>query len=405
MFKSVKTSFVLRKNKKRKTGKCPIYLRISVDKHRTEISTKKLIEEKSWDYSSQKVKGRTPKVTSINNYLEQLKKKVLDAETSLYKEGREITTVNIREKLLGKNKPKVDLFAFFVKHNARLHEEVGKRYSLSTYKKYQTCLKHLRSFVRKKFNSDKYLLSAVDIGFIRDYEHYLKTKKKPCNHNSTLKYISHLQKVINEALEREIITKDPFLKYNEKYDEKDPVFLTFQELHAIQSKQMPVDRLTRIKDIFIFSCYTGLSYIDVTQLKKTTIEIDSKGEAWIYVHRQKTKEPSMIPLLPVAKGIIDKYEDDPETENGNLLPYKSNQKTNAYLKEIAAIAGVEKHLTFHVARHTFATTVALENEVPMETVQKILGHKDSRSTMHYARVTRQKIRRDMKNLKKKLKNV
>lgn len=177
MFKSVKPSFVLRKNKKRKTGKCPIYLRISVDKKRTEISTKKFIVEESWDYSSQKVKGRTPKVLSINNYLEQLKRKVLDAETSLYKEGREITTENIREKLLGNKKPKVELFAFFTKHNDRLHEEVGKNYSLSTYKKYQTCLKHLKNFVRKEFKTNKFLLDNVDIGFIRDYEHYLKKKR------------------------------------------------------------------------------------------------------------------------------------------------------------------------------------------------------------------------------------
>ncbi|MBR9916747.1 site-specific integrase [bacterium] len=400
--KHVKSVFIIRKNKKRKDGLYPIYLRISVSGQVSEISLKKYIKLDDWDDIRQNVKGRSQMSKSLNTYLDQIKSEVVQAESELIKENRKVTSVNIKAKLKGEKNAEILLHDYFESHNKKLDKLVGNGYSLSTLKKYRTCLKHVDDFIENKNISGNLKLTDVDLGFIKDFEYYLKTKLNPCSHNSSLKYIDHLRKVILEALEENIIKENPFNFYNEKYEKKDPEFLNIEELKSIQDKIIENERVSRVRDTFLFCCYTGLSFTDVLNLRKEDIEFDSDGEKWISIKRQKTKEPSLILLLKIPLNIIDKYNDDPETEDGRLLPIISNQKTNAYLKEVAGICDIKKNITFHMARHTFATTVALENGVPIETVQKILGHKDARSTEHYARVTKAKIRKEMKILSSKI---
>ncbi|MEX2345285.1 MAG: site-specific integrase [Balneolaceae bacterium] len=401
--KKVKLSFIVRKSKTKANGKAPIYLRIAVDEQRKEISTKKEVVPGKWCSIRQKVRGNTPGVNAINNYLDQLKRQALNAETQLIKEGSEVSSEMLKEKLVGENTPKVELIEFFEAHLQKIKELIGNGYSENTHKRYSTCLKHVKAFLGQHYNVKKKLpVKKVDLRFVQDYEHYLKTKKNPCNHNSALKYIDHLKKVIRIAMDRGYILHDPFKGYTSKYETNDPEYLYSGELHKLAVKELPVNRVGRVRDVFLFCCYTGLAYVDVEKLTVDDVEEYADGEKWLSVKRQKTNESAYIMLLDIPLGIIDKYKDDPETEGVKLLPVISNQKTNAYLKEVAELCGIKKNLTFHMARHTFATTVALENGVPMDTVQKVLGHKDSRSTMHYARVTRTKIGSDLRNLKSKL---
>jgi site-specific recombinase XerD len=398
----VKISFLIRINKINQNGKCPIYTRLTVNGRRAEIATKKYVIPSKWNASAQKVKGNSPGINAINRYLEQIKRKALEAEIELIKEGINITAKSLKEAIAGTDDKKIDLLDLFKEHNSKMKELIGKDFSESTYKKYSTCLKHLKQYVKGTYDQSYYPLRSVNLAFIKGFEHYLKTKDKPCSHNTALKYMSHLKKIINEAVALEYISKNPFKGYKETYNTKDPEYLTNSELRSLRQKEFKIDRVQRVKDIFLFSCYTGLSYSDVEKLKKTDIQTGDDGEKWLIVKRTKTKEPSFILLLDIPLAIISKYMDDPETRDGNLLPVLSNQKMNAYLKEVADLCGIQKNLTFHMARHTFATTVALENGVSISTVQKILGHKDSRSTQHYARVTRKKVGDEMKVLRTSL---
>ena len=395
----VKISFLIRINKIKQNGKCPIYIRLSVNGRRAEIATKKYVTPSKWNASSQKVRGNSPGVNAINRYLEQIKRKALEAEIELIQEGIDITAKSLKQAIVGTGEKNIDLLELFKEHNSKMKQLIGKDFSESTYKKYYTCLKHLKKYIKKVFNQTYYPIRSVNLAFIKGFEHYLKTKDKPCSHNTSLKYMSHLKKIINEALALEYISKNPFKNYKETYNTKDPEYLTNNELRSLKRKEFKIERVRRVRDIFLFSCYTGLSYSDVEKLKTTDIQTGDDGEKWLIVNRTKTKEPSFILLLDIPLAIISSYKNDPETRDGNLLPVLSNQKMNAYLKEVADLCGIQKNLTFHMARHTFATTVALENGVSISTVQKILGHKDSRSTQHYARVTRRKIGSEMKALK------
>jgi site-specific recombinase XerD len=196
------------------------------------------------------------------------------------------------------------------------------------------------------------------------------------------------------------LDKNPFANYKSKVKEVERVYLTEEEIQNIINKDFKTDRLLLVRDIFLFSCFTGLAYIDVKNLTKSHISIGIDGEKWIFTHRQKTESASKIPILPITQMLIDKYEHHPQCMNEEkLLPILSNQKMNAYLKEIAAVCGIEKELTFHIARHTFATTVTLTNGVPIESVSKMLGHTNIKTTQHYAKILDRKVSEDMQVLK------
>ena len=199
------------------------------------------------------------------------------------------------------------------------------------------------------------------------------------------------------------IDKNPFSNYKSKVVEVERVYLCESELQSIINKDLKIDRLSLVRDIFVFSCFTGLAYVDAKNLTKSHISIGIDGNKWIFTHRQKTETASKIPILPVTQMIIDKYENHPQSNNQQkLLPVLSNQKMNAYLKEIATVCKIDKELTFHIARHTFATTVTLSNGVPIESVSKMLGHKNIKTTQHYAKILDKKVSEDMEILKQKM---
>ena len=244
-------------------------------------------------------------------------------------------------------------------------------------------------------------ITKIDHAFVTDYEFWLRSVRN-CNNNTAVKYIKNFNKIIKLCLANDWLNKNPFANYKAKVKEVERVYLTETEIQSIIEKNFKSERLSLVRDIFLFSCFTGLAYIDVKNLTKSHINHGIDGEQWIFTHRQKTESASKIPILPVTQMIIDKYDNHPQSTNEDkLLPILSNQKMNAYLKEIAAICEINKELTFHIARHTFATTVTLTNGVPIESVSKMLGHKNLRTTQHYAKVLDRKVSDDMKILKDK----
>jgi site-specific recombinase XerD len=279
---------------------------------------------------------------------------------------------------------------------------IGKDFAENTYKRYLTSLSHTKEFLKYKFNLNDISIHRIDLAFINDYDFYLRTVKK-CNNNSTIKYIRNFGKIVKQCYANGWIERDPFLGYKGKVKKTDRVYLTEDEIQFIVDKSFATQRLSLVRDIFIFSCFTGLAYVDVKNLTPSHLVIGIDGVKWIYKNRQKTEVESRIPLLPIPEQILKKYENNPAANNTEtLLPVLSNQKMNAYLKEIADLCGINKELTFHIARHTFATTITLSNDVPIETVSKMLGHKDLRSTQHYAKIVDKKVSHDMAILKQKL---
>jgi len=396
-YKQANLRFILRTNKKRKTGKAPVYLRITVDEKRAEISTKRNIEPSRWDSRAQQVKGNKPDATSINNELEQLKHKAYQARQELITEDSEVTAQSIKARLKGDDIEKKTILEVFEEHNDDMKSkaERGKKFTLSTYKRYRTTLKHVKSFLENQIGDPEYLISNLDYKFLEKFEDYLRNKEDECSHNTAMKYISHLKKVINIALKESWLEKDPFHDFDHGYKDREITFLTEDELKRIENKDFSTESLSRVRDVFVFSCYTGLSYCDAKKLSSSHVK-EKEDEVHIHINRKKTGELCRIMLLPKPLEIIQRYKNSPKRDKDKLLPMISNPKTNEYLKTIADVCEVDedKNITHHVARHTFAT-MAVNNGMKTETLQKVLGHARLSSTRKYYKILDKTIEEDM----------
>ncbi|PRY09845.1 site-specific recombinase XerD [Pontibacter ummariensis] len=399
MTKRIRVLFYLKKPKSYSSGPVPIYLRITIDGKRAEISTGRECEPKKWNSSSGRASGTKETVVSLNAYLETLQAKAYEAHRQLLEEGESITAEGVKLRFLGKEEETRTLLREVEEHNRRMEALVGVEFAPNTLKGYKTSLRHLREFLEWRHGRRDVELRKVDFSFVSDYDFYLRSQCR-CSANSVAKYIKHLKKVLNACLAHGWIDKDPFLHYKGKAKQVERVFLSEEELERIAAKEFPVERLSQVRDVFLFSCYTGLAYVDVQQLRRSDVRKGVDGERWVFKRRQKTDTPSRIPLLPAALAILDRYKEHPQClYKDQLLPVLSNQKMNAYLKEIADVCGIVKPVTFHTARHTFATTVTLLNGVPMESVSKMLGHTSIKTTQHYAKVLDMKLSQDMRLLR------
>ena len=398
----VSTLFYAKKAKAAANGLVPIYTRITINGKRIELSTNRFVEISKWSTEAGKIKGSSEEARSINNHLDLLKSQIRDAEMELIHKKIALTTETIKSKLLGVDERARMLVPIFQDHNNKIKELVGKEYAPGTLERYTTSLKHTIEFMQWKYNISDIDITKIDHAFITDYEFWLRSVRN-CANNTAVKYLKNFNKIIKLCLANDWLDKNPFANYKSKVKEVERVYLTEAEIQSIIEKDFKTERLSLVRDIFLFSCFTGLAYIDVKNLTKAHVSYGIDGEKWIFTHRQKTESASKIPILPVTQMIIDKYENHPQCINEDkLLPILSNQKMNAYLKEIAGVCEIEKELTFHIARHTFATTVTLTNGVPIESVSKMLGHKNLRTTQHYAKVLDRKVSDDMKILKEKL---
>lgn len=395
--------FVIRKHRIIE-GKAPIYARVTVNSSRCEISVKRRILVSSWNNGKGVANGKSPEITALNAYLEQIRSQLAGHYQDLVSSRKKVTAEAIKNRFIGFDESEKTLMELIDFHNIRMDSNL----KWGTQKNYFTTKKYVGLFLKKKFKKSDIYLSDLNYKFISDFEYFLRKYKpedhhQPMGNNTVMKHIERLRKMINLAVRMEWIEKDPFSLFKAKFIKKGREFLSKDELEAIEQRDFEIERLQQVKDLFVFSCYTGLAYIDVMQLTPDNIRKGIDGMNWIYTQREKTLNPVRVPILKKAQEIIDNYKSHPRSKvKGTIFPNLSNQKLNSYLKEIADLCGINKNLTFHIARHTFATTVTLTNGVPIESVSKMLGHSDLRTTQIYAKVVEKKISDDMSKLQQKL---
>jgi len=394
--------FYLRKSKAKGKSEAPVYMRITLNGNRVDMATHQFTLAEKWDSKHGYVKGPKEETRITNTALENLRSKVLKIYNQLEGAGKPVSAEVIRNTLTGKSKNRRALVEVFTLFNKQLEAKVGHGYSYGTLEKYQATCQKVEKYIRDQYHRSDLFLDELDFQFITNYELYLKSQLNN-KHNTTSKSVSFLKRIIRYSIHNGWLDKDPFMSFRCPYKDPERDFLSQDELETLQGKTLVVNRLAIVRDMYVFSCYTGFPFSDIEKLTPDDITTGIDGEKWIIYNRVKTGNRAPIPLLPVPLNIIAKYKDYPVNLNkGRLLPVYSNQKINGYLKELAAICGINKNLTFHTARHTFATTVTLTNGVPIETVSKMLGHTSIKTTQIYSKVVDTKISQDMKALKEKL---
>src|SRR5690554_1603470 len=395
------------KNRINKSGEIPIYLRITVNGKRAEISTNRFVDKNAWLPSAQRVKDKAKGAIQINGYLDMLRGKVLEAYNKLLAANDEITAKKIKSIVAGKpiqsgtnQKTILDAFDY---HNTKMEEKLKiDQVAKKTYTRYVSTRKKVVNFMKHQYKVKDIPLAELRLRFATEFEHYLLTIDN-LHTNTAHKYIKNVKKVMNMSVGLDWISSNPFKNFRCSYIAPKREILTQDEVDRIRFKEIDIPRLSEVRDVFIFCCYTGFAYADIYEFEYDAIIKGIDGGSWLRKNRKKTGVKESVPLLPVALEIIEKYRNHPYCKNNNrLLPVNSNQRYNGYLKEIADICGIKKKITSHIARHTFATTITLSNGVPIETVSSMLGHSSIRTTQIYAKVVESKVSEDMNDLKSKL---
>ncbi len=395
----VTVNFSLKRSKSRVDGKCPVYVRCTMNSQRFELSTGIFVVLESWNDEKQQVNGRTEEAKILNNRLDKICTRVQDIYNQLESKGEPFSALKVKNRLLGVSDEKgvLEILDGIIKG---IEARIGNDYSEGTLKHYRTTRDRLAEFFKARFGRNDLPLSMVDYSLLNSFDLYLKAEHwlKP---NTALTYHKHLKKVLNTAIAMNQISNNPYSSFKVTRNETHRDYLRIHELEQIRNKEINTLRMEIIRDVFVFACYTGLGYAELNKLTANHIHQGNDGGKWIIIDRTKTDIRCRVPLLPQAKAILQKYANHPVCQNrGRLLPVHSNQKMNEYLKELADICGIKKNLSMHVARHTFATSVTLANGVPIETVSKMLGHTSLKTTQIYARIVDSKISKDMAKLMK-----
>ena len=374
--------FSIRESKARKNGNTPIEVTITVNGERCSFSTGKQIKVTSWDKNRQLVKGKDEEATSLNNYLKSVRAKLYEKEAELLDRGFIITAQLLYDAYFDKVEclKERSLLSVLEEHNTERKAMVGKTVAPATYWIFEYTGRLLREFILKKYNREDLYLRELNIGFIQGFHSFLLSEKK-MGQNSCTKHLKFLKKLLNLAVANSYISYNPVNAYKVEREPVEVDFLDEEELRKIINFDTPLPRLERAKDMFLFECFTGLSYIDIKTLTSEHFEKDNTGRIWIKKRRVKTGVLSRIPLLPIAKLILDKYKGGEK-----LLPIQDPADINKYLKDIAILCGINKRICFHTSRHTFASTVTLANNISLEVVSKMLGHTNTRMTAHYAKL-------------------
>jgi len=391
------------KTPRKETNDRLIYLRITVDGVPKETSTRRRWDATRWDQSKERATGNKEDARTVNFFLETLEMKIQQYRTDLMYAGKPVTSEKLMDYVMGKAASQSKVVQEFQKHNDELLALVERgEYAIGTHVRFEVAKKHLKEYLRFKYSVDDMDFRELNFEFVKDYEFYLKTVKN-ISHNTAVKYITNFKKIVLLAIDKEIITADPFKRFKAKKIKIPKKPLSSYELAQLENHTFSTPRLSTVRDIFVFQCYTGLAYIDAFNLKKSDIKFGIDGEMWIITERQKTGSNINIPLLPKAKAIMERYKDHKLClERNSVLPVTSNQKMNAYLKEIADLCGIESTLNTHKARRTFGSTVTLNNDVPIHVVKELLGHQSVKQTEEYAITEQQSVGREMKQLQIRL---
>lgn len=399
---SFRVLFFLKKTRLLKNGEASVCMRITVNGTRVENNIRKSIDPALWSQAKETARGKSRRACDLNTYIEEARIKLYQIFCELEQQNRPVTAHLLQELFFGQEKPEEvrTLLGTMQEHNDQCRALVGTDYALITVRRYENCRRYLAELIRQRYGKEDLPLAEVNGELVRAFAFYLKTEKG-CQQNTVIRYMKCLKKITNLARANDWMAKDPFLGIH--FHEKEVVreFLTMDELQTIYRKEFPLERLTLVRDVFIFAAFTGMAFIDVQQLAPEHIVRDNNGNLWIRKPRQKTKNMCNIPLLDIPQEILRKYANHPTCrKKGVLLPVPCNQKMNSYLKEIADICMIRKNLTTHCARHSYATSVCLANGVSLENVAKMLGHSNIKMTQHYARVLDSSILRDMMQLER-----
>lgn len=390
-------SFFLKKAKLLKNGEASVAMRITVDGQRVENNIRKSILPNLWDQSKERAKGTSSAAVDLNRFIEDARIRIHQIVTELQQTGAEINPLIVQQRFYGVGqvrKQERTILQVIQEHNDEAKQLIGKDFVEITWRRYETMKRYLGELIKHKYGVDDLLLSDFTGEVIRAYEVYLKTEKDLCQ-NTLIRYMKALKKITNRCLANDWIQKDPFAGIKFREEPTEPEFLTLEEVDRIYNCNPGSKRLEVIRDMLLMSAFTGLAFTDVSQLTEDHIVTDNDGNKWIRKPRQKTKQMSNIPLLDVPLAIIEKYQGDKKaTKKGVLLPIPCNQVINRYLKEIATICKINKHLTMHTARHTYAT-LCLSQGVSLKNVSKMLGHASVKMTERYARVLDSSILHDM----------
>lgn len=396
--------FTIRQNRMQE-GKCPVYLRIFVNGTRSEISLKALVHVNDWNLGKGMAKPKNETLKLLINYLEDIRIRVVNYYRELRADGATVTAEDVKNAYLGIEKQDTGqtLIGLVEEHN-RIMANVLKPGSL---KNYFTTLTYIKNYLQKKYSAKDIALRHLKYEFITGFEHYIRTtpikSNDPCTNNGTMKHLERLRKMITWAAKNEWIARDPFSNFKLSFKKTEREHLTAAELNAVIATELPSASLQKVRDLFLFSCYTGLAFTDLMELKPVHIIEGANNTKRISTTRAKTDVRVNVPLLQPAAEILEKYRNDESAiARRAVFPSISNQDMNRNLKIIAGLSKVGKLLTFHMARHTFATTVTLMNGVPIESIRKMLGHTKITTTMIYARVNQSKIEMDMQALQEKM---
>jgi len=393
--------YFIDKSKINKRGKSVIKCRITYNKIRKEFSTGIFLNPTLWNSKQQIAEPPNEENSLTNKQLSLIENKIRQAFLLLQIQESNFNVNDIYTLYKGEKLAKeYNVIEYFIKFLNMLKKLIGIDLKLATWKKYENSKNHVQSFIKWKFKTKDVALKDIKSNFLDAFEFYLKVEKH-CNQATLNKIIQRFRKPIKTAVAEGYLDKDPFLLYRAKRIKKEIVFLSTEELKTLENHQFTQPRLQEVKDWFVFSCYTGLAYNEIKNLKEQHIVTGFDGELWIDMVREKTQKNIAVPLLPKAKGVIDKYLD---SNSENIFNLCSNQRYNSYLKEIASILGINKRLTTHTARKTFASTVLLYNDVPMEVVSQLLGHSSITITEgSYGKVVQKKLSEQMNMLNDKLK--
>tara|TARA_R110002126_G_scaffold236514_1_gene380111 strand:+ start:238 stop:1500 length:1263 start_codon:yes stop_codon:yes gene_type:complete len=384
-----------------KDNQASLYARITVNGKRAVISLKRKVLISDWDVHKNRAKGTSQKSRILNSYLDETYNHLFNSYRDLMAGNKLITAQAIKARYLGKDENNHSILDIIAYHN----EDMKGKLKWGTQKNYYTTQSYISKFLLKSYKTSDMYLKELDYNFITQFEKYLRSyipedHQQRMGNNTVMKHIERFRKLVNLSIKLGWINRDPFVKFKSKFIKNERGFLSLLELQAIEEKSFATTRLQLVKDLFVFSCYTSLSYIDVINLTGENLCIGIDGELWIYYRREKTTKPIRVPLLPKALEIVEKYKSNKKSiSQGTIFPKITNQKLNSYLKEIADVCGIQKNLTFHIARHTFATTVTLSNGMPIETVSKLLGHSRIATTQIYAKVIERKVSNDMQRLR------
>ena len=395
----LKVTFYLKKNEERADGTVPVLGRIRIGKSMVQFSTKVYVVPNLWDVKSGRAVGKSKPATATNKELDRISLDIHSAYKDLLTKKENVSAVDVKNAFQGISSEQETLVSYYGKFNENFFKKVGINRKLETYKRYCVALNHLKDFLRIRYNVKDMPFQSLTPSFVSSYDLYLRADLK-MRHNTIVNIIANLRSVIKSALNDGLLRQDPFIGYTFEYSQTVPRFLSEKELKLMMRTPLPKSNLNLVRDVFLFSAFTGISFSDLRNLTEKNLVQAEDGTWWIHSARQKTGTPFHVPLLELPLELIEKYRGI--TKNGRLFPMLSCSKTNINLKKIAAICGINRRVTFHQARHTYASVITLSQGVPLDTVRELMGHRDWRATRIYAHLTYDKVNEDMGKLQKRI---